>query len=242
MYNVNLLPRRVLITPAEVINNIPTDEVLGIKKVLYAIEIAEERFVRPALGYDFYEALATQKNTTVTSGNIADLQAKLDAQRAADAVRQPYILTVGQMLNATEFLTTAAYLTLWNERLVKFIAECVRFVALPENYAQFTNQGIMKNNPAIAVISDKQNDSASIGLADVKFLMDKWIQDRIEPLQTSLHLFLCKNAANYPLYGNKCDCDKQGDAIATKKSGFIIPSVYEEIDERRERYDRRERW
>lgn len=207
MYQLNLLDRDVLITPAEVIRKSPVDHTMDPLRLVHAIEIAEERFVIPLLGAGFYAALARAKNVTVTAGNIADLQQKVGVNEE---------LEEGDIVNASEFLD-AGSLALWRERLWKFTAECVRYIAIPENYASLTSEGLMRHNPIVPVIGATAGSSASIGKEEAKWLMDKWLQDRITPLQESLKGYLCLNKAKYPLYGG--DCGGYGDCAGDSGTG-----------------------
>src|SRR5690606_22948001 len=119
--------RRVLITPDEVIKQSIAEATIDPRKLLSAIQIAEERFVRTALGYDLYELLAAAKNVEITSGNQATYQGHFNTTYENGGVTA----AIGAFANSAELLSTAAK-KLWNEHLWKYVAECVHFVAMPE--------------------------------------------------------------------------------------------------------------
>ena len=228
MYSLNPIPRNVLITPDECTSMFKGN---AIDPSVWAasIEIAEERFVRPVLGYAFYEAIATAKNTLVTSGNIASLQSQMTAKNIT--------LSVGQIVNGVEILTAAnaAYGTLWAARLARYCFEAVYYVAQIDNYTQFSAQGILKNNPEGSVLGEKAAQSVGVGLNDIKWLTDKQLLDRINPFKASLEQYLCVNIASYPLYDN-CNCQGQGsDANSVKSAKRTTPfvDIYDDHDERR---------
>ena len=62
MYRVNDLPRRVLITPDEVIAMGPTANSVDPRNILLAIQIAEDRFVRPVICKTLYNDFRNKKN------------------------------------------------------------------------------------------------------------------------------------------------------------------------------------
>ncbi|NCX93149.1 MAG: hypothetical protein EBX40_00520 [Gammaproteobacteria bacterium] len=217
MYSLNTLDRFVLISPDEVVKRVNFGGVIDPHVWLNAIEIAEERFIRPTLGYEFYEALIAEKNTTVTSGNLATLQAFFNDRDIT--------LVVGDIVNALELFSTASYATLWKERLWKYTAECVYAVALPEKYVQFTESGIVKNNPAPAFIgTDSKGDAVGADLKDLKYLVDVQITQRLEPLRKSLIDFLCRNKAGYPLWDSTGYCGDNKPAPG--RIGTFITGIY----------------
>lgn len=227
MYSLNLLDRNVLITADEVIKKV---NVTAIDPHLFlsAIEIAEERFVRPLLGSDLYEDMIDQKNVVVDAGNKAGLQAHI-VLRDKNSI---YQLQDGDIVNAWELLDDPIeYQALWKERLWKFVAECVYFIALPENYAQFTTQGMVKNNPVGSVIGEKSSGSVGIDLKDIKYLNDKQLLERINPLQHSLEEYLCKNISKFPKYpSSKCQsCDTEGKKEVRTTSW--VTGMYDSRDE-----------
>ena len=199
MYSLNLAGRFTLISNDE------CNAKLGINvdndKWLSAIEVAELRFVQAFMGYDFYQDFIAQKNVTLTSGNIAGYQTIFDAQYPPAG---RVVLQVGQIINAIELVTTPTYVTLWNNFLWRYVYECVFLIALPNNYAQFSSSGVLKNNPMGSIVGDsKPTNSVGIDLKDCKFLQDRQLLDKINPLETIIRQYLCLNLGDYPLYDSK---------------------------------------
>lgn len=221
MYSVNYINRNVLITSTECAQKF--GDAIAPNKWNSAIEIAEARFVVPLLGYDMYIDMCNSKNVTVTSGNISTLQAYFDAQYPPDGT---ITLQVGNIVNAVELATmSAAYQQLWNMYLYKYVYECVFFIALSSNYAQFTSQGILKSNPVGSVLGDNSTASVGIGLKDIKYLEDRCLLDRINPLQTVLEEWLCANKGSYTLYSNSnCNC------LKSKRTTSFLLDIYDEED------------
>lgn len=220
MYAVNPTKRALLISPAEVLDN-TSSEGVSHSKVLHAIPIAEDRFVRQALGDEYYEALVLAKNKVMAPSDLATYQPLIDAALEGT---QPYAVKAGDIINASELLA-AADLLLWDQRLCKYVAECVMAVAMPENYAQFTEQGVMKSNPIAAVVGDAETKSVGVSLKDMQWLMDK-AMERLSPLAESLHNFICKNTTNYPLYKNCVTCGGTTVATAQRKSNWVDLDIY----------------
>jgi hypothetical protein len=181
--------------------------------IMQSIIIAERRFIKPMIGWKVYNALVDAKNQVVTSGNMATLQADLNAGRGAD--RDIITLVEGDMVNSDTYLD-ATQLAFWQNHLHKITAECVYFVSLPVNRARFTSQGMMKNNPETITES---RASITIDLKDLKHLMDRSLQDRISPLIEDMHIYLCRTG--YPQYDKDCACNSDGDPYR-KKTDFIL--------------------
>ncbi len=156
MYRVNQLPRNVLITPDEVIAWAPTANSVDVRNILLSIQVAEDRFIRPQIGKDFYNAFRNAKNVIVTDINKSYLESLFPEGTA---------LKAGQLVNAIEFCPLW-YQNLWNEHLWKLICECVIYVATPTNWSKYTSQGEMINNPKN--ISGEGQGSNSVDLADVE--------------------------------------------------------------------------
>ena len=189
MYRINLLPRNVLITTDEVIAASPVEDVPGVKNILQAIQIAEDRFVKQAIGYQLYDDLRNSKNELITDINIEFLEGE-------DAFNCD--LTEGTIANAIEFCSTA-YQNLWNEHLWKLTAESVIYVATLTNWSRHTASGEMVNNPK-SISADNGSGGNSIDLADIKWKMSKIQQDRIDPLIAATQEYLFLNRASYPLF------------------------------------------
>ncbi len=234
MYSLNLLSRLVLITPDEVIARINITAIDS-HKLLSAIEIAEERFVRPVLGSDLYEDMISQKNVIVTEDNKEDLQTHITLKQGNGI----YQLQDDDIVNAWELMTeTTAYQDLWKQRLWSFVAECVYSVAIPENYAQFSTAGIMKNNPIGSVIGDKTTASVGIDLKDLKYLNDKQLLERVNVLQRSLEEYLCKNLVSLLKYpAKRCQsCNDDGHKKDEKKTSWVT-GIYDHEDNNRRRIE-----
>lgn len=207
MYSLNLLDRNVLITADEVVKKVNVSSI-DPHKFLAAIEIAEERFIRPLLGSELYEDIIAVKNVVVTDANKATLQANITLKDGNGI----YQLQNGDIVNALELLSSN-YQQLWKERLWKLTAECVFMVALPENYAQFASAGIIKNNPNPSFMeSGSKGQSSGVDLKDIKYLTDKAMIERVEPLKIALQDYLVRNARLFPLYPAQKveECKQQG--------------------------------
>jgi hypothetical protein len=195
-----------------------------------SIIIAEERFLRPALGFNFYEALITEKNLEITTGNKVAQQALLDESMPTppENVTNP-VLVEGDIVNAWEYLS-ADNKELWKQVLWKFTAEAVMLLALPEGFVQFTSAGAVHNQPTSGPM--QSTGVVTPDLRSVKWAMDKKLMDRIDPLQQAVHVWLCKkkdaDSSLYPLYKKDCACDESG--VAYKRKSDIILGLYDDID------------
>lgn len=214
MYRLNTLNRGVLIMTDEVIRHGPTDQTLDPRKIESSIIIAEESFIMPALGYSFYQALLAEKNKVVTDANKETLE------EAAGTT-----LNVGDVVNAAEFLSTANK-ALWNYILWKLLAECVLFIAYPEGFMTFGSAGVVHENPVAGPMG--ATGVSTPDLRSVKWVMDKKMLGRINPLMEALHVWVCKqkvvDTSLYPLYCKDCDCDKDGQPY--KRRTDIILGIY----------------
>ncbi len=226
MYALNNLPTNVLISADEVVFWLSNNS-FSPEKINSAIQIAEQQFVIPVIGWNFYQQFAAQKNVLVTSGNIATLQAIFTATYGPE---RPALI-VGQIVNAIELPTVyAENALLWNTVLWKFVFECVQFVMLPDNYAQLTASGIEKNNPAPAFLNNAASgSSAGVGLRDLKYLRDSALFGRVNVMQDALERFLCINYTQYPLYPTPDKWGKDGVKKTTRKGSFI--DIYGDDDE-----------
>lgn len=205
------MPRKVLITTDEVIAWGPTAHAVDPRNLLLAIQIAEDRFIKPAICKALYDDFRNRKNVVVTDINKAYLESQFTPAAT---------LVVGQIVNALELVDIPAYKDLWNEHLWKTIAECVVYTATPTNFSQYTSQGEMVNNPK-SIGMDGQG-SATVSMAELKFKMDKMLMDRIDPLIAPLQEYICENAGLFPLYNcRQCECDKNDGISYARKSGWI---------------------
>ena len=134
-----------------------------------------------------------------------------------------YTLKDDDRVNASEFLS-ATNRKLWDGYLWKLVAECVRFTVIPEAYAQLGPQGITKQNPVAGIMPGATATSVGIDRNDAKWLMDKWMSDRIDPLLEAIHLFIC-SAGGYAGYARPCPCaEEQGH---TRKSDWVT-GIYDD--------------
>lgn len=228
MYRINPLMRNVLISPDEVLFHGPTNHTFDIRNIESAIIIAEERFISPALGYDMYQALIAQKNLVITAGNIAAQQTLFDASQATGA--QSYTLKEGDIINAFEYMN-AENLSLWKMHLWKLVAECVLLIATPDGFVQFSSEGVIHKNPQSGPMI--QTGAVTPDLRSVKWVMDKKMQDRIDPLREAMHMWLCKqkeaDSSKYELYEKYCDCN--ADGVPFKRKTDLVLGIYDDEDE-----------
>lgn len=223
MYRVNELPRKVLITPDEVIAWGPTDGAADPRNILLAIQIAEDRFVRPVICKDLYNDFREQKNVEVTEINKTYLESLFPSGTS---------LSVGSLVNALELVTDTWYKKLWNEQLWKLVAECVIYIASPTNFSRYTAAGEMVNNPKVLSMSGEGSGSNTVDLKDMKWKMDKLLMDRIDPLIATTQEYLCDNVANFPKYNcRKCSCDDSKNGISYQRKTAWI-HVYDDNDSR----------
>ena len=235
MYRLNLLPRTVLITTDEVIALGPTDSNPDPRNLLNAIQIAEERFIKPALGRALYNDLRSQKNTLVASGNKDELTSKVNYGNTGQIIA----INEGDIINAVELIENEDYVELWNEQLWKLVAECVVYIATPTNYSKHTASGEMVTNPKS--ISNEGSGSNSVDLPDVKWKLDQLLQNRIEPLVASLKEYLCENRAKFPLYQGDCGKREMDGISISGKTGWV--NAYSRNSRRdRERFDPARDW
>lgn len=218
MYRINQLPRKVLITPDEVIALGPTEHSVDPRNILLSIQNAEDRFIRQALGKDLYNDFRNKKNVLVTDVNKDFLKSFFPT----DAVIQ-----VGQMVNAIELVDNQNYVDLWNEHLWKLIAECVVYIATPTNYIKSTAEGEMVTNPKSIGMTGE--GSASVDLKDIKWKMDKAMMDRIDPSLAPMEEYICDNISSFPLYDSKkCNCADNNGVSYKRKTGWV--HVYKDTD------------
>jgi hypothetical protein len=225
MYRLNILSKNVLITPDEVINQASTKHTIDHRTLMPHIIIAEERFVRPALGYDFYQSLISEKNRAVTADNKSTLQASINSSIDTGEM---VVLQEGQIVNSSSFLSSDNQ-KLWTEGLLwKLVAEAVMIMAFPDGFVQFGSEGVVHNKPVASPIA--AGSELTPELRTVKWMMDKKLADRIDPLREAMHQWLCKaklaDKSKYPLYCKECDCN--ADGIAYKRKSEFIIGVYDD--------------
>jgi hypothetical protein len=218
MYRVNTLQQNTLLTPDEVIFHVPTKQTLDPRTVLNSIIVTELRFIMQELGYDIYSDMINQKNVPVTSSNLADLQTHFT----------DVTLKIGDLVNASEFLS-APYLKLWKQgNLWKLCAEAVLLLAAPDEFIQFRTEGIVHPNPPASVMS-----SAGVvtpDLKSVRWMMDKKLSDRIDPLLESVKGFICATPSDYPKYTG-CPCtDDNGPQNSNSRRTNWVTGIYDSDD------------
>ncbi len=223
MYRINRLMRNVLITTDEVIYHAPTKHSLDPRAVEQSIIIAEERLIRTALTDDLYYAIADEKNREVTSSNKAATEQLINSSLPEGS--EPITLNEGEIVNAMEFLSPNN-LKLWKQHLWKLTAECVMLGSTPEAYVQFGAEGVIHTVPAAGPMNT--TGLVSPELRSVKWLMDKKMMDRIDPLTEAMHAWICRNKSSYPLYARDCGCDSKG--VAYKRKSDIVLGLYDDID------------
>lgn len=233
MYRVNLLPRKVLIVSDEVIAWGPTENVSDPRNIMQAIQIAEERFIKPLICKDLYNDFRDQKNVAVSDINKEYLEGLFPPG---------IILEVGALVNAVEFCDTW-YQTLWTEHLWKLLAECVIYVSSPTNWSKYSASGEMINNPK-SISADSGSGANSVDLADIKWKLDKLLMDRIDPLRASTQEYLFDNRSHFPKhncrdFGSDCRDDNINN-VASNNNGISfqrktpwVHGLYDRVDRRR---------
>ena len=222
MYRLNPLHRNVLIVTDEVVAKAPVEADIDVRNLQNAIEVAEERFIRPILGEKMYEDFIAMKNQVVTSGNKASLQASVNETNTGTAI----VLKEGQIINAIELVTNAWYKKLWDRVLWKICAECVAYVAIPTNAVRSTALGEINNNPVGPMGA---SGPASVSLAQVKFKMEKILMDRIDPLINSMRSWLCENKQQTDLLLWDSSGCSSCEPTHKRQTGFVY-GIYDDID------------
>jgi len=223
MYRINPLMRNVLITTDEVIKHAPTKHTLDPRTIEQSIIIAEERLLRTALTDDLYYEICDQKNREVTSANKSVLE--LEINNSLPAGSEQVTLEIGDIVNAMEFLSVDN-LKLWKQHLWKLAAECVMLSAAPEGFIQFASEGLVHGAPPAGPMT--QNEVVGPELRSVKWLIDKKMMDRIDPLTESMHSWICRYKEKYPAYEKECDCNSKG--VAYRRKSDIVLGLYDETD------------
>lgn len=212
MYRINPLMRNVLITTDEVIFHAPTKQTLDPRTIQNSIIIAEERFIVPALGHALYYELVKSKNVVVDDTNKGLLQSRFSNNT----------LQNGMLVNAYELLSEANK-DLWIQQLWKLTAECVLLLAMPDAFVQFGSEGVIHAVPQSGPMST--SGVVTPDLKSVKWVMDKKIMDRIDPLINALHTYICWNRTVtpgiYPLYIKECPCN-DNTAKNSRKTDVVL--------------------
>jgi hypothetical protein len=192
-----------------------------------AIQVAEEKYVREVLSDAFYADFCNQKNKLITTDNITEFQMLINNQNGSGKIT----LQPGWYFNAIEFCTTAGYNLIWNACLWRYIFECVYAVALPENYAKFTNSGIIRNNPSPGFIDAGTGGGTTAGVTvkDLKYIRDEVRFERLSVMRDAVIRYIHANGSMFPLYPDKWLREKEN----SKKTAFI--NIYSEQDRRHPR-------
>lgn len=217
MFKVLQTSVKTLISIDEVVYASPTMEKVDSRQINAAIQIAEERFIKPVLCKTMYYDFRDKKNVVVDAINKAFLQTNFPPS---------VTLKEGEIVNAIEFVSYDWYKNLWNEYLWKIAAEAVTYIATPTNYSRFSAQGEMVNNPKNPMDG---KDQETVDLATIQWKMTKLLEDRIDPLRAPLEEWLYDNRGYFPLM----DC-KNWDPVDTptgisfrRKTGFVF-GVYDD--------------
>lgn len=220
---VNELIRPTLITPHEVQRVRAKVNGIDLSRIATNIIVAEERFIRPALGSDFYDALVEAKNVEVSSASLESLQQDIRKEWNDPALA----LNVGDVIN-DEMLMNEYQRKLWRQYLWQVVAECVWFVAFPDNYTDFTSSGLVHNVPKFAGFQENGNSQTTPSQKTLEFQMDKILTGRIAPLLENMHAWLCKNKEHFPEYKKDCGCNADGTMTG---SGPVFINIYDDQED-----------
>lgn len=210
--------RNVLITAQEVLFHAPTKQAVDMRPIEQSIIVAEERFIRPKLGYDLYESLCAEKNKVVVEADLAELKTKTGNPE----------LKVGDLVNSFEFLS-APRQELWKQHLWKIVAECVMISAYPEGFVQFGAEGAFHNSPPAGLMVT--SGLITPLLSSMKWAIDKKVNERLEPLLESMHLYICRNLSSFGNYIKACpDCNGNTGKSYT---GGIALGLYDDDEDGR---------
>lgn len=223
MYNLNNVGRNVLITGPEVLFHAATSHEADLRMIEQAIIIAEERFVKPAICKELYADFKAKKNVLVTAANNATLTTKVNEGNNG----QPIVLINNvSIVNAIEEVTDTWYVQLWKEYLWKICAEAVIYIATPTNFSEYTSQGEIISQPKNLILDGQ--GAASASHKEVQWKMDKMLMDRIDPLLSAMHEWICDNKTNFAKYTcKKCECSEDGVSYQ-RKSPWIF--AYDDND------------
>lgn len=221
MYRINDLNRNVLIVPDEVLFHAPIGHEPNLRSLRQSIIIAEERFVRPALSSGLYNQLITSKNKLVTN-----LNKELLEQNIYDETGEGVALNIGNIVNSRYFLSDREA-ELWDMFLWKLTAECVAFISVPEAFIQQGSAGLVHLHPQSSPMVDSKEVTPE--LRSAKWLMDKKLQDRIDPLIEAMKFWICENKNYFSTYTGQCDCsDQNQDGVSWKRKTSYVFGVYDE--------------
>lgn len=228
MYRQNPLLKKVLITADEVVFHAPVKHEVDRREIEQSIIIAEERFIRPQLGFDLYMELLDQKNIVVTAGNKATLENQVNQSLPTDSTA--VTLKEGDIVNALELMSTASYKELWTEHLWKLTAEAVMLITLPEGYIRFGSEGTHMSQPPAGPMSS--SNIVAPELKALQYAIDKKLRDRIDPLTEAMHLWICYKRSQdktlFTKYAQKCPCDDLPDGLSYKRKTQFLTDLYDD--------------
>lgn len=227
MYRVNPLPRKTVIVTDEVIKMGPVSNNPDVNVLMNAIIVAEERYLKQAMGSRFYYDFRDKKNRLVTEENKDELESKVNEGNTGEAIE----LEVGDIVNAIEFVGHEFYKQWWFEFGWAIAAEAVVLIATPQNWLRHEASGEMINNPKTISMDSGGKGSQSGEIKDVQWKMKKAEQDRIDPLIAASHAWLCENRSYFELYDKPCDCDGN-NGISVKRKTAWVHGVYEDLEGR----------
>lgn len=216
--------RKLLTSSDEVIALAATDNNVDPRQLMAAIQIAEERFIKPMLCKDFYYDFRDKKNVTVTVLNKSFLESEINDGNTGDSV----VLEIGDIVNAIENVTNNYYVSLWYEHLWKFCAETVVYIASPTNFSRFTAQGELELKPK--VFGTDAQGSSSVDLNTMKWKMDRMMMDRIDPLIGAMDEWLFDNKSYFPLMNcRNWDFVTRPNGVSVKRKTAWIHNVYDDF-------------
>lgn len=225
MYRLIPGKRKLLISSDEVVAMSAIDNNVDVRQINAAIQIAEDRFIKPILCRDFYYDLRDKKNIVVTTVNKTYLEELINTDNTGEDI----VLQVGDIVNAIEWVSEQLYLDLWYEYLWKLVAETVVYIASPTNFTRFTAQGEMENNPK-GIGMDGQG-SASVELSKMKWKMDKMLQDRIDPITASMMQWIYENRSYFPLMNcRQWNTLRIQDGVSVERKTGWVHGVYDRTD------------
>lgn len=222
MYRINYTGRPTLLSADEVVHKIASEQNVNVRLIIQNIELAEERFVAPAIGAPMYEHLIATKNQKVTSTNRESLLALLNDSNQGETLTEAD-LPEGTYINAIEFVTEPGLLALWERYLWRLAAEAVDFMCTMPTWLRHTATGQESNNPR--VIGGDNSGSVAGTQKDVEFKMNVQREQRIGPLIAQMQSWICTNQnasmLGLDLYTGCVDCNSSAEK-PRNMGGFIV--------------------
>lgn len=139
----------------------------------------------------------------------------LIAQKSTD--RSNYNSSIGGIVQ--KFQSNANYETLWVNYLAEYVARGVLYMSMDDIAMQTGSNGLYLNNSQF---------SENAGVSGLKYKQDA-MRQKLDLCKTRMLRFLCKNAADYPLWPKDkfckdcgCSCDDDCDCEGQKpKSKYL---------------------